>query len=645
MDNDKSTHVVAKSHTPEYLIHKYWSRKPHNILREIFLELLDERAGVVIDPFCGSGVSLVEAARLGADTYGADLNPVAALLSKVSVAPPCPDSLSEALEEILAEFTSVFGPRYVLHNGKNVRYVVHAIQVKCEGCGLIVTSEDCKKSGRTYSCKHCGSRARFNLERWIASRVIQIKTATGEVIRRDDNQINRNVCEEEERRAGFEGLIPEAVRDKYDARMLLNRRVLTFPGMKVSNLFTPRAFSAACWLFERVSKLARGPTQEACYLFLTSCLAQFSRLILFRNDLTTGGPAWSVPGFWVAPIHLETNPLVHLRARSRKFLKGIRKLHKSFAGSDRRASVVCRDASEFMNELKRRGIRADLIFLDPPYGDSVPYLEFSAIWNSFLRQPVRYEQEIVISDRMEQPSGWENYEGRLTKVVRLCSDVLTDKGAVVVTFNNLNLRTWYAILGGTREAGFWCRRVHYQVPAVVSAKAQFSPRNSYAGDFYCVFSRDRPPKQEESPSELIRIAVTKVIRSRRPPVPYPVVQRAALLTILRENLEPEIVLHLDELLSSFSVRINHGIQLLPAQSEFATLDVPLLEEVVRQVAVQSLKDRSLRWDEFFGKILDATEDLGVPSEQEARSWLADMVEFREACFLKESHATQGLLFT
>ena len=41
-------------------------------------------------------------------------------------------------------------------------------------------------------------------------------------------------------------------------------------------------------------------------------VAQCSRLIAYRNDLTTGGPAWTVPGFWVPPVHLETNPLPHI---------------------------------------------------------------------------------------------------------------------------------------------------------------------------------------------------------------------------------------------------------------------------------------------------------------------------------------------
>jgi hypothetical protein len=114
-------------------------------------------------------------------------------------------------------------------------------------------------------------------------------------------------------------------------------------------------------------------------VLLTSTVAQCSRLVASRNDLRTGGQAWTVPGFWVPPVHLETKSLVQIRRGSRR----------SFAVSgtcDRwptegrarslRPHRTCSDCS-------RVGARR-WCFLDPPYGDSVPYVEFSTMWNAFL---------------------------------------------------------------------------------------------------------------------------------------------------------------------------------------------------------------------------------------------------------------------
>ena len=43
---------------------------------------------VVVDPFCGSGSILIEALRLGLDTIGYDLNPIAVAISRALVEVP-----------------------------------------------------------------------------------------------------------------------------------------------------------------------------------------------------------------------------------------------------------------------------------------------------------------------------------------------------------------------------------------------------------------------------------------------------------------------------------------------------------------------------------------------------------------------------
>ena len=73
--------IGAKTHTPEYLMHKYWARKPHNVISHCIQRLLPQK-GVVIDPFCGSGVTLREGALLGHECYGFDVNPTACLITE-----------------------------------------------------------------------------------------------------------------------------------------------------------------------------------------------------------------------------------------------------------------------------------------------------------------------------------------------------------------------------------------------------------------------------------------------------------------------------------------------------------------------------------------------------------------------------------
>jgi len=60
--------------------------------------------GTIIDPFCGSGTTLVEAARLGSNGLGSELNPAAYLLSRVyELAELSPDEIFGLCAELAAQ--------------------------------------------------------------------------------------------------------------------------------------------------------------------------------------------------------------------------------------------------------------------------------------------------------------------------------------------------------------------------------------------------------------------------------------------------------------------------------------------------------------------------------------------------------------
>ena len=105
--------IKAETHTPEYLMHKYWARKPHNVISECISSLTSE-GDVIVDPFCGSGVTIREGALIGRKSYGFDLNPAAVLISSVLINPPHPDEFATAFERILEQAYGKFGYLYIV---------------------------------------------------------------------------------------------------------------------------------------------------------------------------------------------------------------------------------------------------------------------------------------------------------------------------------------------------------------------------------------------------------------------------------------------------------------------------------------------------------------------------------------------------
>lgn len=65
-------------------LHEYKGKFNPQVVRGL-LNILGIRKGRILDPFCGSGTTLIECAHLGIDAQGTDLNPLAAYLAKAKL--------------------------------------------------------------------------------------------------------------------------------------------------------------------------------------------------------------------------------------------------------------------------------------------------------------------------------------------------------------------------------------------------------------------------------------------------------------------------------------------------------------------------------------------------------------------------------
>lgn len=475
--NDSES-VKAKTHTAEYLLHKYWARKPHNVVREMIKRYSPE-GGVVVDPCCGSGVAVYEAKRMGRTAFGFDVNPVACKISSVLINPPEVEEFVNCMTGMLNEIERDIGPSYDV-GGKHIKYCIHDIEVRCKKCGAIVSYGAAEGTGRSKCCPDCHAKLRFNLENLIDTKIVGV-VFEGE----------EGVCSDEEvllKQEMFSRTIKHGdLFKRYDVAFEENRRILAFAGLSTRKLFTDRNFSSICLLADRISAIQDERVRDAAQEFLTASVAQCSRLIASRNNLKTGGPAWSIPGFWVPARHIETNPIFHFRARLRKFDKGLRTLNAQ--ENDTIARIENVDGAVGMDSLRSKGVRADMIFFDPPYGDSVPYMEFSALWNSFIAEKTDVSNDISVSDRLAKEESWLRYAAGLRRMVESAYMLLADNGRLVMTFNNNDSKAWQVLLMTLQQQGFRCEKATYQDPAVVSSKAQKAIDGSYVSDFYCVFTK------------------------------------------------------------------------------------------------------------------------------------------------------------
>ena len=88
------------AHSPIEGLHPYPAKFVADLPR-VLLHALPVPAGTaVLDPFCGSGTTLVECQRLGLASVGVDLNPIACLISRVKTS-PAPGNLRKSAAAVV----------------------------------------------------------------------------------------------------------------------------------------------------------------------------------------------------------------------------------------------------------------------------------------------------------------------------------------------------------------------------------------------------------------------------------------------------------------------------------------------------------------------------------------------------------------
>jgi predicted methyltransferase len=75
--------ISPQAHTPMYLMHKFWARKPHNVVGE-YIEHYSKKGEIVLDPFVGSGVTAIEALKRGRKAIATDLDPMATFITRIN---------------------------------------------------------------------------------------------------------------------------------------------------------------------------------------------------------------------------------------------------------------------------------------------------------------------------------------------------------------------------------------------------------------------------------------------------------------------------------------------------------------------------------------------------------------------------------
>ncbi|WEZ16745.1 DNA methyltransferase [Bacillus safensis] len=493
-----SKSVKASSHTAPYKMHKYFARRPYNVFQNLIQHYTSE-GDVVLDVFCGGGVTVFESLALSRKVIGVDLNPLATFITEMQVKYVPIDDLKKLFEQFLTKAKEKYNHFYEFEledSTYDIQWVEWAYVVSCPICSSSIVlreenkvmKEDGKYKNGFYNCpnKDCSTNkgTKIGVKRTeckpLSSTPIRLKVSNKEnsntfvhvlTDREIGNILKKDYsCYLTSQLVKPDGDIPNDW-DRTHEDKLFEKGVSKF-----SDLFTERNFIVNVLIYNDILSLRSSVSKDlldCLYFAFSSSLRYTNNMSRVTENWENGNPtSMDKHAYWLPNQYIEANVIKALERRMSAVVKGldftVDKMKDKPTLAQNFKELIEDDGSSYMilNQsssnlpIPDRSISA--VITDPPYGSNVQYGELSSYWNVWLKAYKQlddfiFNREEAVMNRKKVLNGFKDvhhYEEVLYQVFHECNRVLKDDGYLVFTFNNKNLKVWIAMLKATIRAGF-----------------------------------------------------------------------------------------------------------------------------------------------------------------------------------------------
>ncbi len=406
-----------KSYTGIYSMHKYWSKKPFNVI-DRYIQNYTNSNDIVLDPFLGSGISSIESVLLDRRTVGIDINPMSTFITK------------QVLENVTPE--NIENEFLRLQDGIRKRIDK-----------LYQTTID----GKSFTGTHFIYENEKLVEIWYkdnkTKKIIDMTKPT-------DVKTGKNFTYE-----SIKTVLPTK-------KLIKNSRINAKEGMCVYDLFTPRNALALSILLEEINKIQNVKLRDFFRFCFTSCSGQASKMVfvinkrkkmkgehVVSNKKEVG--SWVI-GYWIPKEHFEINAWNCFENRYKKILKAKKDFSQSppnvkharnFKSLENNQGNILLINDSCYNALKKLPDNSiDYIITDPPHGDRLPYLELSMMWNDWLGFDANMDNELVVSDAKTRNKTVTEYMELLERILGEIDRVLKNGKYFTLMFNNYDKQVW-----------------------------------------------------------------------------------------------------------------------------------------------------------------------------------------------------------
>jgi len=210
---------------------------------------------------------------------------------------------------------------------------------------------------------------------------------------------------------------------------------------RVHDFHLPRQLVAFSLLWRMADDLPNEEMKRLWRFTLQSLLVSFTRRNRFREKAYSQVNTNLSGTLYIGSTVSEPSPTYVLTGKIKRFGGAIPKGGSPIAITTQSlASVLIPENS------------VDYVFIDPPFGDNLPYAELNFLWEAWLRVFTNAGQDAVVSGK--QKKDLAVYTNMMTDCLRQVYRVLKPGRWVTVEFHNSKNAVWTAIQEALGRAGF-----------------------------------------------------------------------------------------------------------------------------------------------------------------------------------------------
>ena len=450
--------------TSLFNLHSYFSKKPHDAIRQ-YIRHHTKPGDIVLDPFCGSGGTIVSALVEGRKAIAIDRSPAATFITKNYCTPFDSSEVREAFltlsRKVVKEIAWLYGTKCDRCGGDaRIAHTVYSQVFQCPRCLAKIPLFDCvsvkrrtlaDKEANANACPHCHAKGHVEIIRSQSDKLGYVPVQTMYVCLNGCKPARRDRAHndsDKKKREFFERCdlgkiaeiecraIPYWYPDGYDMTSFsrYQRDALYYYGVKeVADLFTKRNLWALA--------LVRHHCTETLRFALSAIVLNASRMYRHRQS-GGGGPKGT--DFMIPQIGREMNVWAQFEGKAEELLD-------FDPGIEQTAVCISTQNAYDLSAIPSNTV--DYVFTDPPYGGTIQYGELSVVWEAWQGfDPHWRQEEITIADvRDKTEAEWEEL---MRRSMAECYRVLKPGRWLSLCYHDTSEGTWQLVQDIMTEVGF-----------------------------------------------------------------------------------------------------------------------------------------------------------------------------------------------